>query len=75
VLQWLRSQEPPCPWGPCALGAARANGRAHVVEWIQEHGEGMEAADPAWEGMPLCPPATYLGPVDSDDDDDWEWWR
>jgi hypothetical protein len=35
VLQWLRSQDPPCPWHrqECRLIASTA-GRLHIVQWI-----------------------------------------
>jgi hypothetical protein len=36
VLQWLRSQDPPCPWdrAECRLNAATA-GHWHIVRWIE----------------------------------------
>jgi hypothetical protein len=35
VLQWLRSQDPPCPWDKeeCRLKAAIA-GHLDIVQWI-----------------------------------------
>jgi len=38
VLQWLRTQDPPCPWDQQVLGLARFAGRQHVVQWAQENG-------------------------------------
>jgi hypothetical protein len=38
VLQWLRSQDPPCPWGGQVLRLARYAERQDVVQWAQENG-------------------------------------
>lgn len=36
ILQWLRSQDPPCDWNRLAMQAAVHMGHLHVVEWIWE---------------------------------------
>jgi hypothetical protein len=38
VLQWLRSQDPPCPWDreKCRSHAA-TSGHWHIVRWIESH--------------------------------------
>ena len=38
VLQWLRSQDPPCPWDEQVLWFARDAERQDVVQWAQENG-------------------------------------
>ncbi|KAI8470767.1 MAG: hypothetical protein J3K34DRAFT_458686 [Monoraphidium minutum] len=37
ALQWLRRQEPPCPWDEWTSRAAAVNGHLHVLQWLWEH--------------------------------------
>jgi len=38
TLQWLRAQEPPCPWDGRVIVEARLNGFASVAAWARENG-------------------------------------
>jgi hypothetical protein len=38
TLQWLRAQEPPCPWDGSVIVEARLNGFTTVEEWARENG-------------------------------------
>jgi len=35
VLQWLRSQEPPCPWDKRTCYAAAMYGHLDVLQWLR----------------------------------------
>jgi hypothetical protein len=35
VLQWLRSQNPPCPWNAGVCSGAAENGQMHVLRWLR----------------------------------------
>jgi hypothetical protein len=35
VLQWLRSQDPPCPWGSDTCARAARNAHLHVLQWLR----------------------------------------
>jgi hypothetical protein len=35
VLQWLRNQDPPCPWNEHTCTAAAANGNLDVLQWLR----------------------------------------
>ncbi|KAJ1380181.1 hypothetical protein B484DRAFT_462329, partial [Ochromonadaceae sp. CCMP2298] len=35
VLEWLRAQDPPCPWGISTGVAAARVGHLHVLEWLR----------------------------------------
>jgi len=56
VLQWLRAQDPPCPWGKGTCYSAAKGGHVHVLEWLR-------AQDPPcpWEGT--CTGAAVAGHV------------
>jgi len=36
VLQWLRSQSPPCPWDATTCAAAAEGGHHEVLKWARE---------------------------------------
>jgi len=38
VLQWLRSQEPPCPWDERVVSWARSGGHDELLQWALAHG-------------------------------------
>jgi hypothetical protein len=38
TLQWLRAQEPLCPWDSGVIAGARLNGFAAVEAWARENG-------------------------------------
>ena len=33
--QWLRTQQPPCPWSPAACTAAATNGHLATLQWLR----------------------------------------
>ena len=35
VLQWLRSQDPPCPWDKYACSGAAERGHLNVLQWLR----------------------------------------
>ena len=35
VVQWLRSQNPPCPWDEWTCTFAAGNGHLHVLQWLR----------------------------------------
>jgi hypothetical protein len=35
VLEWLRSQDPPCQWDPSTCALAARNGHLHVLQWLR----------------------------------------
>ena len=35
VLQWLKSQDPPCPWGESTCAGAAAQGQLEVLQWLR----------------------------------------
>jgi hypothetical protein len=35
VLQWLRAQDPPCPWDERTFRRAARNGRLEVLQWLR----------------------------------------
>jgi hypothetical protein len=35
VLQWLRSQDPPCPWSALACSCAAGSGHLEVLQWLR----------------------------------------
>jgi hypothetical protein len=35
VLQWARSQDPPCPWESDACNNAATKGHLHVLQWLR----------------------------------------
>ena len=35
MLQWLRSQDPPCPWDESTCSYAAMNGQLHVMQWLR----------------------------------------
>ena len=35
VLQWLRSQNPPCVWDECACSGAAMGGHLGVLQWLR----------------------------------------
>jgi hypothetical protein len=37
VLQWLRSQDPPCPWDARVVQVAGRDGREDVLQWALAH--------------------------------------
>jgi hypothetical protein len=38
VLQWLRAQEPPCPWDERVVAIARKRGHEQLLHWALAHG-------------------------------------
>jgi uncharacterized protein YabN with tetrapyrrole methylase and pyrophosphatase domain len=34
-LQWLRSQNPPCPWDKFASSSAVERGHLHILQWLR----------------------------------------
>jgi hypothetical protein len=38
VLQWLRSQDPPCPWDQQVASLAEAGGHHELLQWALAHG-------------------------------------
>ncbi len=34
-LQWLRAQDPPCPWSPATCAAAAGAGRLDILKWLR----------------------------------------
>ncbi len=34
MLQWLRTQDPPCPWNAGVYIAAQDNGHYNALEWL-----------------------------------------
>jgi len=34
VLQWLRAQDPPCPWDESTMEFAIEEGQDHVIAWL-----------------------------------------
>jgi hypothetical protein len=38
VLQWLRSQDPPCAWNARVVQTAKACGYAHIADWAISNG-------------------------------------
>ncbi len=39
ILRWLRSLDPPCPWGYDMWGSAIYGGRPDVLQWLLTHGQ------------------------------------
>jgi hypothetical protein len=38
LLQWLRAQDPPCPWdADTCYAAAGAEGHTDVLEWLTQY--------------------------------------
>ena len=35
MLQWLRCQDPPCPWDEFACSNAATNGHLHILRWLR----------------------------------------
>ena len=35
VMQWLRSQDPPCPWDEHTCSVAAGQGHLHVLHWLR----------------------------------------
>ena len=35
VLQWLRAQDPPCPWNEWTCRSAAGNGHLEVLQWLR----------------------------------------
>ena len=35
VLQWLRAQDPPCPWDESACWEAASSGELAVLRWLR----------------------------------------
>jgi hypothetical protein len=35
IVQWLRAQDPPCPWDSGAVTAAAENGHLQIVQWLR----------------------------------------
>ncbi len=35
VVQWLRSQDPPCPWNDETCSSAAENGHIHILQWLR----------------------------------------
>ena len=35
VLQWLRAQDPPCPWGKYTCANAAKRGHLEVLKWLR----------------------------------------
>ena len=35
ILQWLRSQDPPCPWTEVFCLIAAQNGHLEILQWIR----------------------------------------
>ncbi len=35
ILQWLRSQDPPCPWNENTCSFAAGNGHLHLLQWLR----------------------------------------
>jgi hypothetical protein len=35
ILQWLRSQHPPCPWDARSIIAAASAGHLHIFHWLR----------------------------------------
>lgn len=38
VIQWLRTQDPPCPWGGGTCAYAAKGGHLNVLQWARAHG-------------------------------------
>jgi len=38
VLQWLRAQDPPCPWDQWVVEGAMDYGHHELLEWALAHG-------------------------------------
>ena len=40
ILQWLRAQDPPCPWGALGVRTARRFNRPDpvVIQWLRDNG-------------------------------------
>jgi len=43
VLQWLREQNPPCPWSELACARAAWGGHLDVLRWARERGTGLHS--------------------------------
>ena len=35
VLQWLRAQDPPCPWDERTCSSAAEGGHLHILQWLR----------------------------------------
>jgi hypothetical protein len=35
VLQWLRAQQPPCPWNDWVCSSAAIYGHLHILQWAR----------------------------------------
>ena len=35
MLQWLRAQEPPCPWDEDVCSKAAMNGHLEMLQWLR----------------------------------------
>jgi hypothetical protein len=46
-MQFLRAQDPPCPWDEGALRTAVENGSEEIVGWLRDSG----APEPDWDDM------------------------
>ena len=49
IIQWLREQDPPCPWDVMACVRAARSGHLHIIRWLREQD-------------PPCPWDTYPPP-------------
>jgi len=38
MLQWLRAQDPPCPWDEWVVAYARELGHEQLAHWALGHG-------------------------------------
>ena len=56
ILQWLRAQDPPCPWNAQTPRRAAKRGKLDVIRWCRE------VAEPRCEwGPQTCQEAAYYG--------------
>ena len=44
IVQWLRSQIPPCPWSAKTCEAAAIDGQLHVLKWLRSQ-------NPPWRSL------------------------